>query len=171
MRILALAGSTLLVAGCSSGPPAHEVKRFHAFSFDRDPAAVREACRAALREARFPLEAESGTGVSTPAVEDVGFTWRVTVDLRRGTGFVTVEPSLEIRRSADYEPTRRVRAVSPFNDPSARGAGREGSLAQRQAAPREGGDPMNERENRIGELERRVNRFIDAVAARLSAKE
>jgi hypothetical protein len=170
MRTAGIVALAAIAASCSSGPPAHEVQRFHAFSFDRDLASVREACRAGLKEERCPIESDTETGLSTPMVEDVGFAWRLTVDLRPGTGFVTVEPSLEIRRSADYEPPRRVRSASLYDDASTRSAGREGSLTERQIASRGSGDPLNERENRIRELERRVNRFVDVVAHRLSAK-
>lgn len=172
LRVLRVALCALCVAGCSSGPPAHEVRRFHPYSYDRDLAAVRAACRAALQLEQCPVESDTEGALATPVVEDVGFTWRLTVDLRRGEGFVTVDPSLEIRRSGEYEaPRRTARApgASPLDDPSARGASRDGSLHERQAAPRAGADAMDDRENRIRELERRVNRFVDSVAARLSA--
>lgn len=164
--------SALLAAGCSSGPPSHEVRRYHAFSFDREPAAVRDACRAALQSERCPVETDTDTALATPVVEDVGFTWRLTVELRRGPGFVTVDPSLEIRRTADYEaPRRSSQPATPVDDPSARGSGRPGALHDRQVVAHGSGDPMSDRENRIRELDRRVNRFVDAVAARLSAKK
>lgn len=85
---------------------------------------------------------------------------------------MTVDPSLEIHRSGDYETPRRTTrpASSPLDDPSGRSGTREGSLYERQIAPRPAGDPVSDRESRIRELERRVNRFVDAVAARLSAK-
>jgi hypothetical protein len=161
----------LAAAGCASGPPAHEVMKFPAYTY-RDPGAVREACRAALREERCPIETDNERELASPIVDDVGFTWKLTVALRpEGEGLVTVEPSLDLRRSADYEPTRkRTRSVSPYDDPMSRSANRDGSLAERQMAPRPGGDAMNERENRIRELERRVNRFVDAVGQRLASK-
>jgi hypothetical protein len=133
---------------------------------------VRSVCRAVLKEEQCPIQADGATALVTPLVEDVGFSWRLTVDLRPGAGFVTVDPSLEIHRSSDYEPPRRSGkpALSPYDEPSTRGAARDGSINERQTAPRTTGDPMADREGRIREVERRVNRFVDAVAARLSAK-
>ncbi len=161
----------LALSACASGPPARETRRYAAFSFEREPAAVREACRSALRQERFPVERDDEDALSTPLVEDLGFAWRLTLELRRGAGFVTVDPSLEIRRAGDFEaPRRTTRPASPVDDPSARSSGREGALYERQAVSRGAGDPISDRENRIQEVERRVHRLVDAAAARLSSR-
>jgi hypothetical protein len=162
-RELFAATAVLVLAGCSSGIPSMEERRFPDLTARQSLEHVHAQCTTSLHHSGFRIAGEYPFGIWGPWVRDQGFSWQLRVGFEESDGIVRISATLAIRRDPDVRRFHTLfRGSSEIAIDDAMLEGTHLRAAARDREEIEAGDNLvaSMREVSIFDLRNRVAQFL-----------